>query len=283
MRIVERAVDLKDLSSRTTISATELAEQIPELGLLARATSDRPDIVLCRAGRELCDEDLREAGRAVSRAVGRLLVQDAQGAIERDVLDRGTVNGPVRYSASNVEAPMHTDGMHMPDQVVPDYFSLTCIHPAAAGGELSFLHLSDVLASFADPARSTSVLSRDYWFHTKAVDPLGRESVRRPILKKGTDDACEIQYAREYIDLGHNLPQAPSLDNVQREVLKELDDILKRTELQHHRRLARGDVVVIDNRHVLHARTAFEDSPSQSRRCMMRLWISRAIAAAVPR
>ncbi len=283
MRIAERAVDLRGQSGSAAIAAAELVEQVPELGLLVHATSERPDVILCRTGEDRCDEDLREAGRAVSRAVGRLLVQDAQGAIERDVFDRGPVGGPVRYSESNIDAPMHTDGMHMPDQAVPDYFTLTCIHPAAAGGDLSFVHLSDVLASFADPALTTSVLSGEYWFHTKGVDPYGREYVRRPILEKGADDTWEIQYAREYIDLGHDLPQAPPLDGTQQEVLAELDDILTRTGLQQRRRLARGDIVVIDNRRVLHARTAFENDPFRPPRHMMRLWISRAASAVAPR
>lgn len=277
MHIVECRSDPTGHAGSTPATPHELARRIPGLGPIVRAEPDRPDILIVRAGADGggTDAAVRRAGHALSRAVGSLLVQDAAGAVERDVFDRGQDPGPMRYSASRVAAPMHTDGMHMPDQDVPGYFSLTCLQPAASGGELSCVHLDDVLRTFAERAHAERVLAREYWFHTKGVDPRGRMAVCRRVLETGRSGAPEIQFAREYIDLGHDLPHAPDLDAEALDVLAELDDILTRTDLHHSHRLDRGDVALIDNRRVLHSRTAFENEPGRSPRRMMRLWIRR--------
>lgn len=277
MKIEEHVLDAASGAS------SALADRIPALRAVVRRTPDRPDVLVVRCGPDHTDDELRELGRAVSTAVGTLLTQDAAGSLERDVFDRGGASGPKRYSSSNQSAPMHTDGMHVPDQHVPEYFSLTCIHQAASGGELSFVHLADVLDAFGDVDRAFRVLSREYWFHTKGVDPRGRDSVCRRVLEVGADGDYEIQYAREYIDLGHALPHAPDLDEEQRVVLARLDEILADRTLWHYYKLAQGDVALIDNRRVLHARSSFVDEPDRPARRIMRLWIRHGADGRPPR
>lgn len=253
----------------------DLARRIPALGSMIRRERDRPDVLIVHSDPGQSDDSLRGLGRTLSLAIGRLLPQDAAGARERDVFERTTSTGPARYSASNVAAPMHTDGMHIPDQQVPEYFSLTCVHQAASGGELAFVDLPDVLSRLAasgDVSVALRVLAREFWFHTKGADPKGRHATRRPVLEGG-DDGYEIQYAREYVDLGHALPEAPDLDAEQVAVLDRLDQVLADRMSWHECRLDRGDVALIDNRHVLHSRTAFVNDPAQPPRRMMRLWI----------
>jgi alpha-ketoglutarate-dependent taurine dioxygenase len=265
-----------DLDPAVDGGRTALADRIPALGSLVRRDRDRPDVLIVKAGSDHADEAIRALGRLLSTTVGTLLVQDAKGSLERDVFDRGQNDGPQRFSATNDAAPMHTDGMHVPGQHVPEYFSLTCIHPAASGGELAFVHLRDVLDALGargDADRAARVLSHEHWFHTKGVDPEGRDSVQRRVLEKGQGGEQEIQYAREYIDLGHALPEAPDLTEEQLAVLARLDEVLADRTLWHGYRLARGDVALIDNRRVLHSRSAFVNDSALPARRMMRLWI----------
>lgn len=263
------------LATAGDVSQADVTGLIPALGSMAGSGPDRPDVLIVSSDPGQADDELRGLGRSLSLAVGRLLPQDAESALERDVFDRHGPAGPTRYSASNVAAPMHTDGMHVPDQRVPEYFSLTCIHQAKTGGDLAFVHLRDVLGrleTLGEADRAVRVLSREFWFHTKGVDPKGRDAVRRPVLENG-DGGLVIQYAREYIDLGHAIARAPRLDDEQLAVLELLDHVLADQSSWHERRLGRGDVALIDNRHVLHSRSAFADDPALPPRRMMRLWI----------
>jgi alpha-ketoglutarate-dependent taurine dioxygenase len=270
MKIAEHVLDPAGIRGEA-----DIAGRIPALGSVMHGKPDRPDVLIVSSDPGQTDDELRDLGRALSLAAGRLLPQDAGGALERDVFDRHGPEGPTRYSASSVAAPMHTDGMHVPDQRVPEYFSLTCIRQATSGGDLALVHLRDVLGRLTAPGeadRAVRVLSREFWFHTKGVDPRGRDAVRRPVLEGG-EDGLVIQYAREYIDLGHAIPRAPDLDDEQLAVLDRLDRVLADRTRWHERRLGRGDVALIDNRHVLHSRSAFVDDPALPPRRMMRLWI----------
>lgn len=272
MKIIHQVVDPAVIEDEAG-----LTQRIPALASMAHGAPDRPDVLIVSSHRGQTDDRIRDLGRALSLAIGRLLPQDAEGALERDVFDRNMSGGPVRYSSSSVAAPMHTDGMHMPDQHVPEYFSLTCIHQAVLGGKLAFAHLSDVLGqltALGEADHAVRVLLGEFWFHTKGVGPKGEGAVRRAVMQRG-DDGYEIQYAREYIDLGHALSEAPGLDAEQLAVLDRLDQVLADQSLRHECRLARGDVALIDNRRVLHSRSAFMNDPALPPRRMMRLWIQR--------
>jgi len=225
----------------------------------------------------MADLDAEEAGAftvSVSEMVGRLLPQDAKGTLLREVVDRGVKLGEGktgRYSDSRQGGNLHTDGPHaLPP--VPDSFGLYCVHQAEVGGELCLIHVDDLIERL--PASAVEILSSDFHFDRRE-DGVEDPTVVRPILSR-TPEGARICYLREYVELGHGHDHVPSLTPEQRDALDRLDALLDDPELQTRGRLEPGEMAVINNRSLLHGRTAFEDDASSGdKRLMLRTWIQR--------
>lgn len=81
----------------------------------------------------------------------------------------------------------------------------------------------------------------------------------------------------DYFRSAHDYDSAPPLDGIEREVLDAYDAIAARPELYLDMELARGDIQLLSNHTVLHARTAYEDDADPARRRhLLRLWVSLA-------
>lgn len=219
-------------------------------------------------------EDAGKLTLAVSRLIGRLLPQDGHGALLRQVADRGLRLGEGRtgrYSDSRGGGNLHTDGPHHPPPV-PDCFGLFCVRQAQSGGELCIVHADMLLRRL--PAWAIEVLQQDFHFDRRDADA-DPPTVIRPVLSLAAP--MRICYLREYIEIGHRHPQTPSLTRHQIAALDALDALLDDPAGQSRIRLEVGQLVMINNRCLLHGRTAFTDHPDEGRkRLMLRTWIQRA-------
>jgi len=84
-----------------------------------------------------------------------------------------------------------------------------------------------------------------------------------------------LRYLRYWIEVGHEKVGQP-LTGKQRSALDTLDEALKRPELQVNFSLEPGQMYFINNRWILHNRTAFVDYPElEERRHLVRLWLQR--------
>ena len=82
-----------------------------------------------------------------------------------------------------------------------------------------------------------------------------------------------FRYLRYWIEAGHEKAGEP-LSPVCCEALDRLDQVLNRPVPRAEFALEPGQVYFINNRWVLHNRTAFEDHPeSERRRHLVRLWL----------
>ena len=93
-----------------------------------------------------------------------------------------------------------------------------------------------------------------------------------PIMVDGThQDRLRCRYMRHWIETGHEkarLPPSPLLSVAMDSLDKALDE-----EQIFNKKLEAGDMVFTTNMQFVHARDAFVDSPSQSPRHMVRVWI----------
>jgi alpha-ketoglutarate-dependent taurine dioxygenase len=219
-------------------------------------------------------EHATEVTLAVSQLLGRLLPQDSQGALVRQVADRGLRLGEGRtgrYSDSRDGGNLHTDGPHHPSPV-PDCFALFCVQQAESGGELCIVHAGALLERLPD--RVIEVLQQDFHFDRREADA-DPPTVTRPVLSLGPP--MRVCYLREYIQIGHRLPHVPALTDRQLDALDALDALLDDPEGQSRIRLKPGQLIVVNNRCLLHGRTAFTDAPDHGqKRLMLRTWIQRA-------
>ncbi len=79
----------------------------------------------------------------------------------------------------------------------------------------------------------------------------------------------------DYFRSAHDYERAPAFGQTERAVLEAYDAIAARPALFLDMELARGDVQLLSNHSILHARTAYEDHPEPERkRHLLRLWVS---------
>jgi alpha-ketoglutarate-dependent taurine dioxygenase len=93
-----------------------------------------------------------------------------------------------------------------------------------------------------------------------------------PVIARHGDELL-FRYLRYWIEAGHDRAGQP-LTPAQRAALDRLDEVLARPSLRAEFHLKPGDAYFINNRWVLHNRTAFEDYPEPERkRHLVRLWL----------
>lgn len=216
-----------------------------------------------------------EAGRALcalSRAMGPILPQDSAGVLVREVRYRGLSTGEGttgRYSDSRDGGQLHTDGPHRPDPP-PEIFTLLCVRQSQVGGALILVAADDVVRAL--DAGTVDVLRQEFCFDRREA---GTVPVRRRVLRRAPDGHWRFAYLRSYIERGHEHPDAPALTGARRRALDQLDAVLDEFADDPGRRLKMrpGQLVIVDNRRLLHGRTPFEEGPAQAGRLLLRTWI----------
>src|SRR5262249_25258188 len=218
-------------------------------------------------------DDLQAIYWLVGRLIGAPCAQNVQGTLLYDVKDTGQdVRYGARFSVTNAESTFHTDNS-FGDEVL-DYVGLLCVNTAKSGG------LSQVISAFAVHnrllERDREALERLYEpFHVDrrgGVRPGQEPTVRCPVLAwDGRELLC--RYLRYWIEVGQEKADVP-LTTEQTKALDTFDEITAAPELRAEFALKPGDMYFINNRWILHNRTAFEDHAEPERkRHLVRLWL----------
>ncbi|MCE9561678.1 MAG: TauD/TfdA family dioxygenase [Planctomycetes bacterium] len=206
--------------------------------------------------------------------LGRPIEQNVQGTLLYDVKDTGQdVRYGARFSVTNSESSFHTDSSFM--EVVTDYVGLLCLNEAKAGG------LSQIVSGYA--VRETLLAGeRKVWeqlnqpFHVDrrgGVRPGEEPTVRYPVFSENARGVL-IRYLRYWIEAGHE-KAAVLLTTEQIAALDTLDRVAADTRLRVEFALRPGEMFFVNNRWILHNRTAFEDhAEPDRRRHLLRLWVS---------
>ncbi len=272
-------------------------------GPLARPPETLTDARLPEEARELCRQTLRRAADAlehgrgfvilqppeadlgdrqrtllywlVGQALGRPVIQNVQGALLYDVRDTGQdVSQGARFSVTSYESSFHTDASFF-DEVV-DYVGLLCLRPARAGGISQLVSgrtVRDELA--ARHPEALAVLARPFHIDRRGGARPGESATAQFPVLAGDDSGPVYRYLRYWIEAGHTRAGQP-LSPAQVEALDALDGVLGDPALRVEFTLRPGDMFFINNRWLLHNRTAFEDFPEPGRRRhLVRLWLAR--------
>jgi alpha-ketoglutarate-dependent taurine dioxygenase len=266
-------LELSAEQAHAAVTATATAELVAALrSLEARELTNGRGYIVIRCPDDLALDDAKRLLLSVSRLLGTVMPQDYLGEQIREVRDRGadiTTSRSARYSDTRFGGHLHTDGMHRPGHI-PDYFTLFCHRAAVHGGDSVFVHVDDIV----DRLRSqVDVLKQDFHFDSRDTSGIGPRTVRRPVLEP-VNGAIRINYIRQYIESGHAEDGVPPLTDEQVRALDAVDAVLGDTSLHRHARLRQGDLMVIDNRRLVHGRTDFVDSDDPgNRRLLLRTWI----------
>lgn len=206
--------------------------------------------------------------------LGRPVVQNVQGTLLYDVKDTGQdVRYGARFSVTNAESSFHTDSSFM--ETVTDYVGLLCLNDAKAGG------LSQVVSGYAvwaemiarEPA-AWAELTRPFHVDRRGgVRPGEGPTALYPVFAE-TGRGLLIRYLRYWIEVGHEKAGVP-LAAAQVAALDTLDRIAGEPRLRAEFAMRPGDMMFVNNRWILHNRTAFEDhADPDRRRHLLRLWLA---------
>jgi len=205
--------------------------------------------------------------------LGDPFAQNVQGALLYDVRDTGqSLSEGARFSVTNYESSFHTDNS-FGDEVL-DYVGLLCLRTAKAGGRSQMVNgyaVFDELQS--NHADALETLCQPFHVDRRGgVRPGDSPTVRFPVMERRNGELL-FRYLRYWIEEGHKKAGEP-LTRVQLEALDRLDAVLAHPELRVEFDLRPGDMYFINNRWILHNRTAFQDhAEPDRRRHLARLWL----------
>ena len=209
----------------------------------------------------------------VGQSLGRPFAQNVEGILLYDVRDTGQdLAKGARFSVTNYESSFHTDNSF--GSGVLDYVGLLCLQIAKTGGR------SQVLSGYALYEELTerhpevlATLSQPFHIDRRGGIRAGEApTIQFPILDCH-DGELLVRYLRYWIEVGHDKAGQP-LTSAQKAALDTLDELLRREDLRVEFDLKPGQMYFINNRWILHNRTAFEDHPEwERRRHLVRLWL----------
>jgi alpha-ketoglutarate-dependent taurine dioxygenase len=205
--------------------------------------------------------------------LGQAVEQNVQGTLLYDVRDTGQdVHYGARFSVTNAESSFHTDNSF--GSGIVDYVGLLCLQTARSGGLSQVVSgcsvHKELLARHPD---LLNLLSQSWHIDRRGgLRPGEAPTVQYPVVSRENGDLT-YRYLRFWIESGHEKIGQP-LSAVQRKALDTLDEVLNDPALRVEFALAPGDVYFINNRWILHNRTAFEDhAEPERRRHLVRLWL----------
>ncbi len=242
-----------------------LLRGLPTAGM---PTAGMPSAGMSNAGLTLAA--FTQAVWAVGTRFGFALSQNAQGELITQVIDATSVEPTPRMYRSNLELRLHND--------ITAMLSLACWQPSMEGG-LSYLASAGAIHNeiLARAPQLLEPLYRGFHYHRLGEEGEGEAEVtpyRMPVftLRSGQ---LSCRYQRAGIAAGHGALWLP-LTDTETAALDLFDEVAKAPHNRISLALDKGEMLVINNYAVLHARTGFVEYPEPERqRLLIRLWLDR--------
>ena len=242
-----------------------------DVNRLADTLSSTRGHAILRAPSSWTDAQLRWAYVVILRQLGQLNGRYGQLF---DVVDQGvdhtTTNAPI--SKTKAATGMHTDSSDA--RYNPDLVALLCLQQGSLGGQSLLANAVDLLARLRAVHPELEALARTA-FPRDVVTP-GLQDHKAAIEANAIPVFAEDEHGLVFRYMRYWTERA--MAKLNREVPAELTrlfDFIDADMVQHALRfsLQRGDILIANNRTVVHGREAFEDLPGAARRCLVRAWV----------
>jgi Taurine catabolism dioxygenase TauD, TfdA family len=200
--------------------------------------------------------------------LGRGLSQSVLGDRLAHVKDFSREDPLARAYRNKQELSPHTDSC--------DLVGLACLRDAKLGGVsrlTSAITVHNVMLE--EYPEALERLYRGYVFHRRGEEKPGDlpyTPYRVPVYSH-IEGKVSARYVRTYVEAGEAAAGRPMAE-AELAVLDRFEEVTKRPELMLEFTLQPGEMYVINNYTILHARTAFEDFEEEDRRRhLLRLWL----------
>jgi hypothetical protein len=205
--------------------------------------------------------------------------QNKHGHVLGDVTDQGKgVDDPEARGneLGGIALPFHCDGA--------DLVGLMCLENGIAGG-LSAVSNSVRIHNRLVRERPdlAAALYEPYPYDFRGEQAEGGKAFYSVPVFTEWDDRLFVRCIPPYIWASQRHEDAPRLSDVQREALQAVEAMAADPDNHVTMELAPGDIQLINNFHVMHGRTAYEDDRSTGRvRHLKRLWLETEVLASRP-
>jgi hypothetical protein len=263
-RATERASASGRVLDDLTRADFPLPTLAPRFSSLARELAAGRGFVLLRGApiARMSEADIGLMYWGIGTHLGIGVSQSAAGDRLGHVIDRGTGDKD-RYYTRGGPLEFHVDPV--------DAVGLLCLRSAKSGGASRIVNALAVHnAMLNERPDLLALLYRGFHVsrrgHGQSVTPH-----RVPVFAQGGDGLeCYLLpiTIRQAIEEGHPLTAA------EQEALDLLSELADRPDLRLDMDFREGDIQFLSNRHILHARTDYEDDPDPAkRRHLLRLWL----------
>jgi TfdA family taurine catabolism dioxygenase TauD len=233
-------------------------------------------------------DEMKNLYWGVGAHLGRPRYQNAQGELIGDVRDENRLYGSVREldpgaageprtsrSKARSAGPLrfHTDRV--------DVVTLLCVRPAAKGGLSKVVSAIAVHNAILERRPDLHALLCQPYYHSREGEAGGKQKCYAMPIFGMRDARFTSQYSRTFVENAQHIPGVPKLTAAQDEALDLWAEVCE--ELCYEMALGPGDLQLLNNHVVYHARTTYEDDPAPGRdRFLMRLWLSMPNSRALP-
>lgn len=202
--------------------------------------------------------------------LGVFVSQNSDGDLLGNIKDDGSdPNDPtVRLYRTREPQPFHVDGS--------DAVGLLCLKTAKSGGKSSIVSSVSIYNEVVRRKPHLEKLMHElYYFDSYGQHKPGEDPWFKLPLFIGSKDNFRMFYIPWYITKCQQNPAAPRLRPEQVELLNLIDELAASDELRLDMDFQPGDIQLLSNRVILHAREGYEDWPEPERkRHLLRLWIT---------
>lgn len=203
--------------------------------------------------------------------------QDTKRELLGQVRDTGGDIRNERQYKSRGEIVFHCDAA--------DVVGLLCLYPAKEGGESRIISSTSVYNELLKLPKGQQYVHRLY--QPALMDTRGTAHIKYAMVRpfsRDSEGVVRIFYHQEYFYSAYRrYPSLPPMDPETLEAFQAVDSIIDQQQhLRLDMNLQPGDLQLISNHYVMHARTEFTDytederatDPEKQKRHLLRLWVS---------
>lgn len=205
--------------------------------------------------------------------LGQPRSQNAKGHLLGHVCDLGPQYdahgnpGKARIYQTRTRQKFHTDST--------DIVGLMCLQKAKSGGESSICSSISIHDEMLRQAPELwAVMYESFWRDRRGEVPPGRKHYYPMATFHFHAGLLSTIYSRDYIESCSRFEELPGLTDRQIAALDLFDALSEGPMLRLDMRFEPGDIQLLHNHQILHARNSFQDWPEiERRRHLLRLWI----------
>ena len=206
----------------------------------------------------------------LARHFGDPVSQNAQGHLLGHVKDIGEdPDDPVtRIYQTSHRQPYHVDSC--------DMVGLLCLRRSLSGGASRIVSSTTLYHEITRRRPDlAAVLAEPFHTDRKGEIPEGKGPYYlMPVFHRHAG-RITVYYVRDFIEAAQRMAEVPRLTAIQIEAMDMLDALAADPEFHLEIAFEPGDIQLLHNHQILHARTAYEDHADPSkRRHLLRIWLS---------